>query len=181
MRTKWVGQALERFEDAALLSGTARFMDDLEPVAGLRHAAILRSPHPHADIVSIDTSKAERLAGVVGVLTGADVAAMAKPIGNMITRKLRYHPCAVDRVRYFGEPIAVVVAQDRYIAEDALDLIDVSYRTRAAVVDPEAALAPDAPVLHEELGTNVVHTRSFVYGDPDEAFRSADKTISVKV
>ena len=181
MKPKWVGQALERFEDAALLSGMARFIDDLEPVAGLRHAAILRSPHAHADIVSIDVSKAERLPGVIGVLTGADLAAMAKPIGNMITRKLRYHPCAVDRVRYFGEPVAVVVAQDRYIAEDAVDLIDVTYGQKPAVVDPEAALAPNAPVLHEELGTNVVHTRSFVYGEPDEAFRTADRIVSVKV
>ena len=181
MKPNWVGQALERFEDAALLSGAARFMDDLEPVAGLRHAAILRSPHAHADIMGIDTSKAKEVPGVVGVLTGADVAAMGKPIGNMITRKLRYHPCAVDRVRYFGEAVAVVVAQDRYIAEDAVDLIDVTYRPRRVVIDPEAALAPDGPVLHEELGSNIVHTRSFVYGEPDEAFRSADRTVSVKI
>jgi len=181
MHTKWVGQRLERFEDAALLSGTARFMDDLEPVAGLRHAAILRSPHAHADIVSIDTGNAERLPGVIGILTGADVARMAKPIANMITRKLHYHPCAVDRIRYFGEAVAIVVAQDRYIAEDAVDLIDVTYRPRPAVIDPEAAIAPEAPILHEELGTNSVHTRSFVYGEPDEAFRSPDRIVSVKV
>ena len=181
MKPKWVGQRLERFEDAALLSGTARFMDDLEPVAGMRHAAILRSPHAHADMVRIDTGKAERLPGVIGVLTGADVAALAKPIGNMMTRKLRYHPCAVDRARFFGEPVAVVVAQDRYIAEDAVDLIDVTWRPRPAVVDPEAALAPDAPVLHDELATNIVHTRTFTYGEPDEAFRSADRIVSEKV
>src|SRR3954451_15150220 len=140
MKPKWVGQRLERFEDAALLSGTARFMDDLEPVAGMRHAAILRSPHAHADMVHIDTGKAERLPGVIGVLTGADVAALAKPIGNMITRKLRYHPCAVDRARFFGEPVAVVVAQDRYISEGAVDLTDESWRPLPAVVDPETPL-----------------------------------------
>jgi 2-furoyl-CoA dehydrogenase large subunit len=123
---KWVGQSVLRFEDAALLTGGARFIDDLEPVAGLRHAAILRSPHAHADIVSIDADKARQLPGVIGVLTGADVAAIARPIGNLITRKLSYYPCAVGRVRYFGEPVAVVVAEDRYIAEDALDLIEVS-------------------------------------------------------
>jgi 2-furoyl-CoA dehydrogenase large subunit len=178
---KWVGQSVARFEDAALLTGSARFIDDLEPVAGLRHAAVLRSPHAHADIVSIDTSKAERLDGVIGVLTGPDVAAMAKPIGNLITRKLHYHPCAVGRARYFGEPIAVVIAEDRYIAEDALDLIEVSYRPRSTVVDPEAALAKGAPVLHDELGTNVVHTRTFSYGDSEEAFSTADKVVSVKV
>jgi 2-furoyl-CoA dehydrogenase large subunit len=178
---KWVGQSVLRFEDAALLTGGARFIDDLEPVAGLRHAAILRSPHAHADIVSIDADKARQLPGVIGVLTGADVAAIARPIGNLITRKLSYYPCAVGRVRYFGEPVAVVVAEDRYIAEDALDLIEVSYRPRAAVVDPEVAFAEGAPVLHDELGSNVVHTRSFRYGDPDLAFRAADKVVSVKV
>jgi 2-furoyl-CoA dehydrogenase large subunit len=178
---KWVGQSIPRLEDAALLSGSARFIDDLEPVAGLRHAAILRSSHAHADIISIDASKAERLPGVLGILTGSDVASMAKPIGNLITRKLQYFPCAVGRARYFGEPLAVVIAEDRYIAEDALDLIDVIYRPRPAVVDPEAALSSDAPLLHDEIGSNVVHTRSFRYGEPEEIFRAAEKVISVKV
>jgi 2-furoyl-CoA dehydrogenase large subunit len=178
---KWVGRSIERFEDAALLTGNARFIDDLEPVAGLRHAAILRSAHPHADIVEVDTGEAERLPGVIGVLTGRDVVAMAKPIGNLITRKLKYHPCAVGRTRYFGEPVAVVVASDRYVAEDALDLINVTYQPRPAVVDPEAALAEGAPLLHEELGSNVVHERSFIYGDPEQHFRTAERVISVKV
>ena len=83
-------------------------------------------------------------------------------------------------MRYFGEPVAVVIAEHRYVAEDALDLIEVSYRPRPTVVDPEAALAADAPVLHDALGTNVVHTRSFRYGEPDEAFRTAARVISVK-
>jgi 2-furoyl-CoA dehydrogenase large subunit len=178
---KWVGQSIPRFEDDALLRGNARFIDDLEPVAGLRHAAILRSPHGHADIVSIDVSRAERLPGVIGVLTPDDIAAMSKPIGNMITRKLRYYPAAVGRARYFGEPVAVVVAEDRYIAEDALDLIDVVYRPLPAVVDPELARADGAPVLHQDLGTNLVHTRTFRYGDPEEAFSAAHRTVSVKV
>jgi 2-furoyl-CoA dehydrogenase large subunit len=168
-------------EDAALLTGKARFIDDLEPAAGLHHAAILRSPHALADIVSIDTNKAKSLPGVIGVLIGDDIAAMAKPIGNLLTRKLGYYPCAVKRARYFGEPIAVVVAKDRYIAEDALDLIEVSYRPRPAVVDPEAALAEGAPLLHDELGTNLVHARTFQYGDPEGSFRTADKVVSVKV
>jgi CO/xanthine dehydrogenase Mo-binding subunit len=99
---RWVGKSLERFEDAALLTGRARFMDDLEPAAGVCHAAILRSQHGCADIRSIDVAAALALPGVIGVLTPDDVAAMSNPIGNMVSRKLRYYPCAVDRARYFG-------------------------------------------------------------------------------
>jgi 2-furoyl-CoA dehydrogenase large subunit len=118
---------------------------------------------------------------VLGVLTGKDFAAMSKPIGNMITRKLRYYPCAVDRVRYFGEPVAVVVAASRYIAEDALDLVRVEYAPRPAVIDPEFAASADAAVLHEELGSNVVHARDFVYGDPAAAFAAAHRIVACKV
>ena len=85
---KWVGQSLERFEDEALLTGRARFMDDLEPVAGLCHAAILRSPHGCADILHVDTTAAQALPGVIGVLTPDDVAGMSKPIGNLVSRRL---------------------------------------------------------------------------------------------
>jgi 2-furoyl-CoA dehydrogenase large subunit len=181
MTGKWVGQSIERFEDEPLLTGGARFIDDLEPVAGLTHAAILRSPHGHADIVAIHTEEAARLPGVFGVLTGKDFAAISKPIGNLITRKLKYYPCAVDRVRYFGEPVAVVVAENRYIAEDALDLIRVEYAPRPAVIDPEFAASPESAILHDELGSNVVHTRNFTYGDPDAAFASAAKVVTCKV
>lgn len=181
MTEKWVGQSIERFEDEPLLTGSARFIDDMEPVAGLTHAAILRSPHAHAHIVAIDTDDAVRLPGVFGVFTGKDFAAISKPIGNLITRKLKYYPCAVDRVRYFGEPVAVVVAANRYIAEDALDLIRVEYEPRSAVMEPEFAASPESAVLHDELGSNVVHTRNFSYGDPDAAFASAAKVIICKV
>ncbi|MGE4014192.1 MAG: xanthine dehydrogenase family protein molybdopterin-binding subunit, partial [Alphaproteobacteria bacterium] len=177
----WVGQAVRRKEDFALLTGHARFMDDLEPVVGLRHAAVLRSPHGHAELVSLDISRAAALPGVVGVLTGKDVVAMGKPIGNLFTDKAPYYPCAVDRVRYYGEPVAVVIAEDRYVAEDALDLIDVVYKPMPAVIDPEAALAADAPVLHDKLGTNKVHHRLFRYGDPEHAFSEAEHVARVKV
>jgi len=178
---RWIGTSVERFEDEALLTGRARFMDDLEPAAGLAHAAILRSPHGCADVVAIDVNAAENLPGVIGVLTGGDVAAMGKPIGNMISRKLQYFPCAVKRARYFGEPVAVVIAESRYIAEDALDLIKVEYAPKPAVVGAEAALAEDATVLHEEFGSNLVHERSFRYGDPERYFVDAHKIVRYKV
>jgi len=181
MTEKWVGQSIERFEDKPLLTGGARFIDDMEPVAGITHAAILRSPHAHAEIVSIDTEEASRLAGVFGVFTGKDFAAISKPIGNLITRKLKYYPCAVDRVRYFGEPVAVVLAENRYIAEDALDLIRIKYAPRPAVIDPEFAASSDSAVLHDDLGSNVVHARDFIYGDPDSAFATAARVVTCKV
>ena len=178
---RWVGKSLERFEDAALLTGRARFMDDLEPAAGLCHAAILRSQHGSADIRSIDIAAALALPGVFGVLTPDDVAAMSNPIGNMVSRKLHYYPCAVGRARYFGEPIAVVVAESRYVAEDAVDLIEVVYDPKPAVVTIEDALAPSSTRLHDDFGSNVVHERTFRYGDPEGEFAKAAKVVSCRV
>ncbi|HEU5068703.1 MAG TPA: molybdopterin cofactor-binding domain-containing protein, partial [Sphingomicrobium sp.] len=177
----WVGQSIERLEDDALLTGAARFIDDLEPVAGLCHAAIVRSPHGCADILRVNAAAALAAPGVIGVLTPDDVAALSKPIGNLITNKLQYYPCAVGRTRFFGEPVAVVIAENRYLAEDAADLVEIDYAPRPVVVDPEAAVAPDAPVLHDGMGGNVVHERQFRYGNPEDAFAEAAHVVSYKV
>lgn len=175
----FVGQAIPRLEDAALLTGQARFIDDLEPVAGLRHAAILRSPHAHARICSIDVAAAEALPGVQAVVTGAQVAEISRPIPSVVKTPTAYYPIAVDKVRYFGEPVAVVVAKDRYLAEDALDLIRVDYEVLAPSVDLELAMQEDAPVLHEALGSNIANERTLVSGDPDAAFETADKIVEL--
>ncbi len=177
---KWLGRSLERREDAALLRGAGRFMADLSPLPGLRHAAVLRSPHAHAEIRGVDVSRAEAAHGVVGVLTGRDVSRMSEPFANVLRLPAPYYPCAVDRVRFFGEPVAVVVAEDRYLAEDALTLIEVDYRPLPAVVDPEAALAPDAPVLHPDVRSNCAHHRQFRYGDPEAAFAKAARIVKGK-
>ncbi len=174
--TAWVGKAVPRKEDAPLLAGRGRFMDDMEPVAGLRHAAILRSPHPHARIRAIDTTRAEKLAGVIGVVTGAQIAAVAGVIPSVVRSKMRFQVCATTKARYCGEPVAVVVAIDRYVAEDALELIDVDYEPLPGVAHLDDALRPDAPLLFEEAGTNVAQQREFTYGDPDGAFARADRT-----
>ena len=172
----WVGKAVPRREDGALLTGRARFIDDLEPVAGLRHAAILRSPHPHARIRSIDTSAAEKLPGVFGVVSGAQIAEVAGIIPSVVRSKMRFQVCATTKARYHGEPVAVVVAVDRYVAEDALELIEVDYEPLPGVAHLDDALAPEAPLLFEEAGTNVAQKREFKYGDPDGAFARAERT-----
>src|SRR3954469_23199518 len=99
---------MPRKEDAALLSGRARFMDDLTPVSGLKHAAILRSPHPHARIRGIDTRRALALPGVVGVVTGAELVKLVGPIPSVVKAPIPYFPFAIEKVRYVGEPVAVV-------------------------------------------------------------------------
>ncbi|MFL4979384.1 MAG: xanthine dehydrogenase family protein molybdopterin-binding subunit [Xanthobacteraceae bacterium] len=177
----WVGRSIERVEDAALLSGHGRFIDDLGVRPGTLHAAILRSPHAHAHIRSLDVDAARRAPGVAAVVTGAEVTALATSLVVGIRAPIQCWPIAVDRVRYMGEPVAVVVAQDRYLAEDALDLIDVEYEALPAVVDPLAALEPSAPVLHEGLGGNLASDRSFRYGDPDHAFAQSPRRVSISV
>ena len=177
----WLGRSIERFEDAALLTGRGRYIDDLAVRPGTLHAAILRSSHAHAAIRSIATDAAKQARGVAAVLTGADVAALSASLVVGVKAPIQCWTIAVDRVRYVGEPVAVVVAADRYLAEDALDLIEVDYDPLPANVDPLAALDAGSPVLHEGLGSNIASDRSFNYGDPDTAFALADRRIGIEV
>src|SRR5580692_12485495 len=177
----WVGQSIPRVEDAALLTGRGRFIDDLGIRPGTLHAAILRSPHAHADIISIELSAAKRAPGVVAVLDGEDVKALTASLVVGVKAPVECWPIAVGRVRYVGEPVAIVVATDRYLAEDATDLIEVQYRVRPAVVDPLAALSPETPVLHDGFKGNVASDRTFRYGDPEQAFASAVHRISLDI
>ncbi len=157
----WVGRSLPRFEDDALLRGEGRFLDDLSPVAHSYHAAVVRSQLAHARIV-VDASAALEAPGVIGVLTGADVMALSRPFPAGIDSRTPQYATAIDTVRYVGEPIAVVVARDRYLAEDAAELVDVDYDPLDAVLDPVAAAA------------DAVHDRTFEYGDVDTAMAQAD-------
>ena len=176
-----VGRAVERVEDAALLIGRGRFADDVGERPGTAHAAVLRSPHAHAEIVSLDAAAALSMPEVVTVLTGAGVAAWSRPFIAGVKQPMRHYALAVARVRYTGEPVAVVVARDRYGAEDALERIEVEYRELDPVVDAVAAAAPGAPLLHREVGSNVVNDRRFRYGDPDAAFASAAHRVAISV
>jgi 2-furoyl-CoA dehydrogenase large subunit len=160
----WVGRSLLRLEDDALLRGEGRFIDDLDPVASSGHAAILRSPLAHARVVRVDPARALELPGVVGALTGADVAALSRPFPAGIDSPVPYYAAANETVRYVGEPVAVVVARDRYLAEDALELIEVEYDPLEPVLDVATVAETDA----------CVSDRSFHYGDVDGALERAD-------
>ena len=167
----WVGQSIERVEDAALLTGRGRYIDDIPVSAGTLHAAVLRSPHPHAIIRSIDAKAARAAKGVAAVVTADDVTRLGAPLLAGVKANIQCWPIAVDKVRYVGEPVAVVVATDRYLAEDALELIEVDYAPLPITLRPADALKLDSAVLHEGLKSNIASDRSFRYGDPETAFR----------
>lgn len=159
----WIGSAPHRVEDEALLRGRGRFIDDLSPVPGAQHLALVRSPFAHARIRHVDVAAAQAAPGVLAVLTGSDLAEIGRPLGAVIRGATEHYAVAVDVVRYAGEPVAVVVARDRYLAEDAAELVDVDYEPLEAVVDPLAA----ADAGH------VVSDRAFRYGEPEAAFAAA--------
>ena len=178
---KYVGQPMERVEDETLLMGKAQYSDNLPTRAGTVHAAILRSPHAHAEILSIDTSESKKTPGVVAVMTGEDIREMSEAFLIVLRQPINQWALAVKKVRYVGEPVALVVARDRYLAEDAVSKIMVEYKTLQPVIDQEQSVKDDAPLVHEGVGSNVVSTREFTYGDPDSAFAEADKNIEMTV
>jgi 2-furoyl-CoA dehydrogenase large subunit len=179
--TGLIGQAMERLEDAALLMGAGRYADDLPVSADTLHAAILRSPHAHAELVAIDASAALSLPGVVAVVTRDHVTRWTRPFVAGVKQQMEHWCLAVDRARYVGEPVAMVVAQDRYRAEDALELIRAEYRPLAAVVDTRRAAGADAPLLHAAVGSNVISDRTFRYGDPERGFAEAEHCIALDI
>ena len=177
----FVGQSVERVEDFSLLTGSAIFGDDMPMRGGTLFAAILRSPHAHAEILSIDTAKALAQPGVAAVIIGTEVRDETEPFIVGLKAPIDDWALAVDRVRYVGQPVAVVIASDRYKAEDALDAIEVNYRPLPVVVDLDQAMQEDATLLHPACKSNVVHDRSFSYGDPEAAFANAPHKISIDV
>ncbi len=176
-----IGQPLERLEDAALLRGAGRYADDLACSPGTLHAAFLRSPHPHARLLAVDAREALALPGVHAVVTGEDAVRWTSPFVVGVKQPMEHWCLAVDRVRYVGEPVALVVACDRYVAEDALERIRVSYETLPHVVTIEGAIAAEAPLLHEKVGSNVIAERSFRYGEPEAAFAAAAHQVSIDI
>jgi carbon-monoxide dehydrogenase large subunit len=177
-----VGTSAPRKEDARLLTGQGRFVDNLT-VPGMVWMAVVRSPYAHARISGVDLSKARAAEGVVAAFSGAELEGdwtaplpMAWPVTEDINNPSHF-PLATTEARYVGDGVAVVVAESRALAKDAAELVEVDYEPLAAVVDVEAALAEGAPPVHEEFGTNRCYTWAMKQGDVDRLFAEADVTV----
>ncbi len=178
-----IGAPLGRKEDAELLTGQARFVDDLT-LPGMVWMAVVRSPYAHARIRSVDVSRALAATGVVAVFSGADLAEdvpAGLPCVWPVTEDIAlptHWPLARDKARFAGDGVAVVIAETRALAKDAAELVDVDYEPLEAVTDVEAALAQGAPLVHEEFGTNRCYAWALAAGEVDKAFADAAVTVS---
>ena len=181
--SRLVGARVKRREDPRLITGASTYIDDIK-LHDMQYLGILRSVHAHARIRGIDASKALQLPGVLAVLTDEDVRRMSGllPVfGGEGVKVPDHHAMAVDKVRFLGEMIAVVVAVDRYVARDALGLIEVDYEPLPAVVDVEKAMEADSPLLHEQFGTNISLHEEIAGGDVEAAFREADVVVKQRM
>lgn len=183
---RYVGTPVQRTEDPRILTGRGRYVDDVD-LPGMLHAAFARSPFPHARITSIDTGAARALPGVVAVYTGADLAARLQPGPYGIQMLMgsdrpAYSALATDKVRLVGDPYALVVADSRYVAEDAVELIEVDFEDLPAVASMAEALDPSRPPIFEDLGSNVLESAVLrTYGDVDGAFAAADRVVRATI
>ena len=189
MRETLVPTGLERRrEDVGLITGQSCYVDDMklpQERPAVLHMALVRSPYAHAQIKDINLEAARALPGVVAAFSGTELVSGIPPlelISSLPGLKIpQRRPLAIDRVRYVGDPVAVVLAENRYIAGDARDMVEIDYDILPSVVDSEAALAPDAPLLYEEFGSNVAVTISSGGGDIEAAFTQADKVVRLRV
>ena len=178
-----IGDRVRRKETLRFVTGTGRYVDDLLP-PGTLHASFVRSSCAHARIKRIDVESARSMPGVHAIFTGKDIAAALKPLrigGSSRVRQVKLYPLAVDKVRYFGEPLAVVVADTRYLAEDALEEVAVDYEALPVVVDPELALKPGAAPVHEEVGSNLVYEYHFSTDGIEKVFQEADYVLKERI
>jgi aerobic carbon-monoxide dehydrogenase large subunit len=184
-----VGARVKRSEDPRILTGRGRYVDDVV-LPGMLHAAFLRSQVPHGRLHSVDVSEARELPGVVAVYTGRDIERLTQPAqaGSALGMHMMpgmssptFHGLATDRVRYVGDPIALVVADDRYIAEDALELIVEDIEMLPAVVTYDDAFDATRPPIFDEFDDNIAMRSESTRGDPDGAFARADRVIRASI
>lgn len=189
MARRVIGERVRRNEDPRLLTGRALFVDDVH-LPRMAHAAFLRSPHAHARIRGVDVSRARERPGVIAVYTAADLGdywrpgpllVQPPPVDGMEFNERTQVPLARDKVRHVGEPVVVVAAESRYMAEDALDDILVDYEALPAVVALEKALEPGAPLVHEDMGSNVAAHVVQRKGDYEAARAQADVVIRRRI
>jgi 2-furoyl-CoA dehydrogenase large subunit len=177
----WSGKSVPRKEDKRLLKGQGAFVDDLW-MHRQGHVHFVRSPHAHARIVSIDVSRAEALPGVYATLTGEEVGELQQPFFQMAPEPaglMKDYCMAVGKARYMGEPVVAVLAESAELARDAAALVEVVYEPLEVVVDGIATIEPQAPVLHEEIGSNVAWHGVYDYGDVDWALENADHVVRI--
>jgi aerobic carbon-monoxide dehydrogenase large subunit len=180
---RFIGAPVERAEDDELLRGNGVFVDDIV-LPGMSHAYIVRSPHARANILRIDTREAKALAGVVDVVTFSDLGNVRRfplTIPHPNLKQLTEFPLAKDHVRYVGEPVAVIVAASRQVAEDAAPLVEVDYEPLPSCVEIESALDKHTPLVHEGEADNVAGFMKQKAGDVDKAFAEADHVIKEKL
>src|SRR5262249_36438007 len=181
---KYIGQKVKRTEDPRLIQGIGHYVDDIE-LAGTLSVAILRSPYAHAKINSINIEAAKNAPGVVAVYIGKDVegkvgnvpCAVALPDLNVP----KYPVLAAGKVIFVGQPIAAVVATDKYKARDAAELIEVDYDPLDVITDAEKAAEGNSPVIHEEFGTSIAFFHSAGSGDVEAAFKQADRIVTQRI
>ncbi|GHO42043.1 xanthine dehydrogenase family protein molybdopterin-binding subunit [Ktedonospora formicarum] len=177
----------KRQEDLGLITGKARFVDDIrlaEERPAVLSMVVVRSIFAHARLEKIEVEAARALPGVVDVITGQDLVGKLKPLESTGIPEMKQAPrplLASKKVRYIGDPVAVILAENRYVAEDARDLLDIEYTPLEAVVDPEEAVLPGTPLLYEELGTNIVLTLSKKSGNVDKVFANAEFTTHLRL
>jgi carbon-monoxide dehydrogenase large subunit len=182
---KWVGQALRRKEDPRMITGKGRYVDDMV-VPGMLYMAVVRSQFGHARINSIDASGALALPGIHGVFTGEDLDIPAAlpmawvPPGVEI-KTAEHWPLARGEVKYVGQGVAIVLGEDKYAVVDAAEQVIVDYDPLPVVIDPEKALEPGSPLVHEDIGTNATHEWTIGGGDMDAAWAEADVVVERRI
>ena len=185
--TSMIGARIQRREDPKLITGHGNFIDDVNLV-NMAHMSIVRSPHAHARIRSIDASAAQAAKGVVAVLVASDFKPHIHaplPVTNSFVADKKQVPdqfaIAEDEVIYAGEPVAVVVAEDRYLADDAAQLVVVDYEPLPAVMDLEKAMAPGSPLVKSDRPDNIGWDAAFPAGDIDAAFAEAEVVVKQRI
>jgi aerobic carbon-monoxide dehydrogenase large subunit len=185
---RYTGSSIKRSEDPRILTGSGRYVDDIK-LPGMLHAAFVRSPMAHARILSVDAAEARALPGVVAVLTGADLAALTVDAPDPLLALFspggptpEFTLLATDKVRLVGDPVAVVIAESRYLAEDGCELVEVDYDELPPVVSAAFALDPSSPPLFANLGDNIArpHSRN-EFGDVPGTFAGADRVVEVHI
>src|SRR5215469_6860309 len=185
---RYTGASIKRSEDPRILTGAGRYVDDIK-LPGMLHAAFVRSPLAHGRVLSVDASAARELPGVVAAFTGAEMEAMTVPGPDALMALMgwagptpEFTLLATDKVRFVGDPVAIVIAESRYLAEDGCELVEVEYADLPPVATASVALDPASPPVFDNLGDNIVGPSSRKeFGDVSAIFADADRSFDFRI